>query len=319
MTKLFGVFICFLIGLAAWAVGGFFPILGAPLIAIMVGMVVGGWLPQRKDIQDGIGLASKKGLQAAIVLLGFGLNLGLVLETGRQGGLAILGAIFAGLVTAYLVQHIVKLPGKTPLLIGVGSAICGGSAIAAAAPAAGASEEEVATALSVTVFFNILAAFLFPYLGRALNLDYEGFGILAGAAINDTSSVTAAAAIWDQHFNLGTAALDVAVTIKLIRTLAIIPITLGIAYRNKGSQNQKAFPTFILYFLGAVLITTFLPLPAALISGLRTASRFLILTAMAAIGLKTNLPRLLKTSPRPLFLGFCCSLVILLTTLVIIL
>ena len=129
-------------------------------------------------------------------------------------------------------------------MIGVGSSICGGSAIAATAPVIDADDEEVAQAISVIFFFNVLAAIIFPHLGNLLGFAQntgEVFGIFAGTAVNDTSSVTAAASTWDNMFDLGTATLDKAVTVKLTRTLAIIPITLVLALirtkKEKGASE----------------------------------------------------------------------------------
>ncbi|MCI8854575.1 MAG: putative sulfate exporter family transporter [Lachnospiraceae bacterium] len=142
---------------------------------------------------------------------------------------------------------------------GVGSSICGGSAIAATATVIDADDEEVAQSISVIFFFNVLAAIIFPTLGaQILNFEHtpEAFGIFAGTAVNDTSSVTAAAATWDNMFGLGSATLDTAVTVKLTRTLAIIPITLVLALlrarKEKSSEGnafsfKSVFPFFILY------------------------------------------------------------------------
>ena len=166
-----------------------------------------------------------------------------------------------------------------------------------------------------------MAAILFPILGHAIGFDTtsgEAFGIFAGTAVNDTSSVTAAAATWDGMWGLGTATLDKAVTVKLTRTLAIIPITLVLALiqTKKGCREQgksvslKAiFPFFILYFIAACLITTIavhFGVAASFFAPLKTLSKFLIVVAMAAIGLNTNIVKLIRTGGKPLLLGLCC-------------
>jgi len=301
------------------------PLLGAPLVAILLGMLLALILGKSPEIKPGVDFAAKKILQYAIILLGFGLNLSLLLQTGRHSLLVILGTITAGLLTAFLLQKIIKLPGKISTLIGVGSAICGGSAIAATAPVIEAEEDEVASAISVVVFFNVLAVFIFPLLGNLFSMTPEQFGIFAGSAINDTSSVTAAASIWDTANNLGMQTLDTAVTVKLIRTLAIIPITLYLSYRSSRpavldsatSRRMTGIPTFILWFLAAAIIATLVPIPAVLINLLRAASRFMIVMAMTAIGLKTNIIKLVKTSDKPLLLGLSCSLAIIATSLLL--
>ena len=157
----------------------------------------------------------------------------------------ILATISTSLIIAYVLHRIMHVPGKISTLVGVGSSICGGSAIAATAPVIDADDEEVAQAISVIFFFNMLAALFFPALGALLGFSTtsgEAFGIFAGTAVNDTSSVTAAASTWDSLYQLGTQTLDKAVTVKLTRTLAIIPITLVLAFvrtRKAGSEGKK--------------------------------------------------------------------------------
>ncbi len=196
------------------------------------------------------------------------MNLTVVLKTGKQSLPIILSTITTSLVIAYVLHRVMKIPGKISTLVGVGSSICGGSAIAATAPVIDADDEEVAQAISVIFLFNILAAVLFPAFGALIGFDThsgEAFGIFAGTAVNDTSSVTAAASTWDSLYNLGNATLDKAVTVKLTRTLAIIPITLVLAViRTKNLEEEegnsvelrKIFPFFILYFVAASVITT---------------------------------------------------------------
>ena len=201
-----------------------------------------------------------------------------------------------------------------------GSSICGGSAVAATASVIDADDEEVAQAISVIFFFNMLAAIFFPALGALLGFSTtngEAFGIFAGTAINDTSSVTAAASTWDSLYGLGSQTLDKAVTVKLTRTLAIIPITLVLAFvRTKRAKTdgtkvnfKKIFPMFILYFLLASVITTICVsagVSASVFTPLKTLSKFLIVMAMCAVGLNTNIVKLVRTGGKPLIMGFCC-------------
>lgn len=199
-----------------------------------------------------------------------------------------------------------------------GSSICGGSAIAATAPVIDADDEEIAQSISVIFLFNIAAALLFPSLGSLLGLSNEGFGLFAGTAINDTSSVTAAAAAWDGIHHSNT--LEAATTVKLTRTLAIIPITLVLAFvrareekkatatgQEKNKIRLKAiFPFFVLFFVLASVVTTVFGLSAAITTPLKELSKFLIIMAMAAIGLNTNIVRLVRTGAKPILLGLCC-------------
>ena len=195
-----GFLLCLAIAIPSWLLGSCFPIVGGAVIAIIAGMIVALFLKNRTPFAEGIQFVSKKILQWAVVLLGFGMNLTVIVETGRQSLPIILCTISISLLIAYLLYKAMKLPAKTATLIGVGSSICGGSAIAATAPVIDASDEEVAQSISVIFLFNVIAAVLFPILGNVLGFDTtsgEAFGIFAGTAVNDTSSVTAAASTWD--------------------------------------------------------------------------------------------------------------------------
>ena len=227
-----GILICLLIAVPSWLIGKKFPVIGGPVIAIIIGMLLAlVWTPSG-NLKTGITFTSKKVLQLAVILLGFGLDLNVVLRTGSQSLPIIICTISTSLLIAFLLHKAMHIDSNISTLIGVGSSICGGSAIAATAPVIDADDEEVAQAISVIFFFNVLAALFFPILSHAIGFNTasgESFGIFAGTAINDTSSVTAAASTWDSMWNLGSQTLDKAVTVKLTRTLAIIPITLVLA------------------------------------------------------------------------------------------
>ena len=219
-----GILLCLLLAVPAWLLGKWIPVVGGPVFAILAGMLLTLFLKDKTRRQPGVNFTSKKLLQAAVVLLGFGLNLKVVLETGRKSLPIILSTITTSLVIAFLLKKLLKVPSKSATLIGVGSSICGGSAIAATAPVIDADDEEIAQSISVIFLFNIAAALIFPSLGGLLGLSDAGFGLFAGTAVNDTSSVTAAAAAWDGIHHSNT--LEAATIVKLTRTLAIIPITL---------------------------------------------------------------------------------------------
>lgn len=326
MNKNFkGLLLCLAIAIPSWFVGKMFPIIGGAVIAILAGMLITQLIKDKKPYEAGIKFTSKKILQWAVILLGFGLNLGVIIKTGMQSLPIILSTISISLITAYVIHKAMGIPSKISTLIGVGSSICGGSAVAATAPVIDADDEEVAQAISVIFFYNVVAAMLFPMLGQILGFSTttgEAFGVFAGTAVNDTSSVTAAAATWDSMWGLGSATLDKAVTVKLTRTLAIIPITLCLAYYySKKEQSstgkqvsiKQIFPFFILYFIGASVITTVaisMGVSAAVFGPIKTLSKFFIVWAMAAIGLNTNIVKLIKTGGTPLFLGACCWIAI---------
>ena len=328
-----GLLLCLVIAVPAWFAGLAFPVIGGPVIAIILGMIVTLFIKDSSSFQAGISYCSKKVLQYAVILLGFGLDLSVILETGRQSLPIIICTITTSLVIAFVLSKVMHIPGKISTLVGVGSSICGGSAIAATAPVIDADDEEVAQAISVIFFFNVLAAVLFPHFGNLLGFSQtsgEAFGIFAGTAINDTSSVTAAASTWDTMFGLGSATLDKAVTVKLTRTLAILPITLVLAfYRAKKEKSsagssvslKKIFPFFIIYFVIASVITTaatsLAGVPADFFSPLKELSKFFIVLAMAAIGLGTNIVKLVKTGGKPILLGLCCWIGITAVSLVL--
>lgn len=324
-----GFLLCLVISIPCWFLGNLLPVVGGPVFGILTGMLITLFLKDKTHLQEGITFTSKKILQYAVILLGFGLNLTVILETGKQSLPIILSTISTSLVIAFVLHKILHIPSKISTLVGVGSSICGGSAIAATAPVIDADDEEVAQSISVIFFFNMLAALLFPTLGSLLGFSTvtgESFGIFAGTAINDTSSVTAAAATWDSLYGLGSSTLDKAVTVKLTRTLAIIPITLVLAFirarKSKSNGNnlkiKNVFPMFILYFVIASVITTIATsfgVPVEVFSPLKSLSKFFIILAMSAVGLNTNIVKLVKTGSKPLLLGFCCWIGITVVTL----
>lgn len=318
-----GVLLCLVIALPSWFLGKRFPIVGGAVIAIVAGMIAALFIKNKAPFESGVKFTSKKILQWAVVLLGFGMNLTVIVNTGKQSLPIIVSTITTSLVIAFVLHKAMHIPGKISTLVGVGSSICGGSAIAATAPVIDADDEEVAQAISVIFFFNVLAAVFFPTLGKLLGFAAdtgEAFGIFAGTAINDTSSVTAAASTWDSMWGLGSATLDTAVTVKLTRTLAIIPITLVLAFvrtrkeKKSGETGKKVslkqiFPFFILYFVAASVITTVavsLGVDAGVFSPVKELSKFFIVLAMAAIGLNTDIVKLVKTGGKPIVMGFCC-------------
>ena len=318
-----GLVVCLAIAIPSWFLGKLFPIIGGPVIAILAGMLVSLFWTPNDTFKPGVTFTSKKILQYAVILLGFGLNLSVILETGKQSLPIIICTIAASLLIAYVLHKVMHIDSNISTLIGVGSSICGGSAVAATAPVIEADDEEVAQAISVIFFFNVIAALIFPVMGRFLGFDTtsgEAFGIFAGTAVNDTSSVTATASTWDSMWNLGSQTLDKAVTVKLTRTLAIIPITLVLALiqaKKKKTEDKtgnsfslkSVFPMFILWFIVASIITTVcisLGVEASVFSPLKDLSKFFIIMAMAAIGLGTNVVKLIKNGGKPILLGACC-------------
>ena len=311
-----GIIFCLLIAVPAWLLGKWLPVVGGPVFAILIGMCLALMIKEQPALEPGVKYTSKKILQYAVILLGFGMNLTDILEKGKQSLPIILATIITALVIAFVMYKVLKMDSKISTLVGVGSCICGGSAIAATAPVIDADDEEIAQAISVIFLFNVIAALIFPSLGGVLGLSNEGFGLFAGTAVNDTSSVTAAATAWDGIH--GSHTLEAATIVKLTRTLAIIPITLTLAVwqmkkaRKRGLAAggsfafKKIFPFFILFFVLASILTTVFALPSAVTGPMKEISKFLIVMAMAAIGFHTNLVKLVRTGGKPIFMGFCC-------------
>lgn len=319
-----GLLLCLALAVPCWLLGKAFPLVGGPVFAILAGMIVTLFYRNKAGTQAGIVYTSKRILQYAVILLGFGLNLSEIAKVGATSLPIIISTISTSLIVSFALYKLLNMPANISTLIGVGSSICGGSAIAATAPVIGADDEEIAQSISVIFLFNILAALIFPTLGGALGLSNEGFGLFAGTAVNDTSSVTAAASAWD-GMHPGANTLDQATIVKLTRTLAIIPITLVLAIwrtakvkRAGGAQEngfslKKVFPFFIIFFVLASVITTAATsagVAASAFQSFKELSKFFIIMAMGAIGLNTDLVKLVRTGGKPIFMGLCCWLAI---------
>lgn len=324
-----GLALCTAIGAVAWCMAEFIPVVGklvgGPVFAILIGMVLA-FVPRPAGFERGITFAGKKILQYSIIFIGFGMNIGKVVKVGGESLAVMLCTIAASLITAYLVGRALKVPGNTCTLIGVGTSICGGSAIAATAPVIDADDKEVAYAISTIFLFNILAVFIFPALGRVMAMSDMGFGMWAGTAINDTSSVVAAG------YSFSSVAGDYATIVKLTRTLMIIPITLALAFlqvrkaKQAGNEGgsyslKKIFPWFVLGFLVAAILNTVLgaalPISATAFTSLNDFGKFGIMVAMAGIGLNTNIKSLFKNGMRPILLGLCCWFAVAVVSLVV--
>lgn len=335
----YGILLCVAVAgistfLGGLSVGGFsLEVIGAPVFAIIFGMIITMCAPKlagSDNMKKGIKFTSKKILQYAVIILGFSLNLGTIAKVGTQSLPVIVCTIAVSLIVAAVMKKVLKMDGKVSTLIGVGSSICGGSAIAATAPVIEADDEEIAQSISVIFLFNVLAALIFPTLGHGIGMGSEGFAIFAGTAVNDTSSVTAAASTAEGIYNCGSI-LTTAVTVKLTRTLAIIPITLTLAvYRMKKAKKQggaestfsfkKIFPWFILFFIGAAVLTTIVGIlpessftawySADFVKAMKWLAKFFIAMAMCAIGLNTNLVQLIKKGGKPIAMGFACWVMI---------
>ena len=323
-----GIALCLSIAVPAWLFGRAVPVVGGAIFAIAAGIAISQLAPKIGGAKLGAGVkfTSKKLLQLSIILLGFNMNFYSVFEVGRQSLYVMVFTLTLAFLTAYFVGRLLKLFGNIPILVGVGTAICGGSAIAAAAPAIRASEEEIGQAISTIFLFNIIAAFVFPFLGGVFGLSDMGFGMWAGTAINDTSSVVAAGTTWSGAAG-NDSALEYATIVKLTRTLMIIPVTIALALyasRKSGADSQGggfklagSFPWFVLFFLLAALLNTFAPIPQGASLALSETGKFVIIMAMGAIGLGTNIRKLVSHGIRPIVLGVACWFVVASVSLVV--
>ncbi|HEX8618038.1 MAG TPA: putative sulfate exporter family transporter [Thermoanaerobaculia bacterium] len=241
--------------------------------------------------------ATKLLLQVSVVGLGFGMNLGKVVEAGRAGILFTLATIAGTLLAGYALGRAMRISSGTAHLISSGTAICGGSAIAAVGPVIGASDEEMSVSLGTVFILNSIALFVFPAVGAALHLTQAQFGVWAAIAIHDTSSVVGAAAAY------GGEALQIATTVKLTRALWIVPLTLGTAYAFRKHAAKVTLPWFILFFLIASVVRTYVPAPQLAWDVLVRIARIGLTVTLFLIGSSLSRQSLARVGIRPLVLG----------------
>jgi len=299
------------VAVVATVVGGAVPMVGAPVVAVVGGIAVAVVRRPRARFTPGVAFSSKTVLQGSIVVLGFGLSLGQVVSTGAASLPVLTGTLAAALGMAWLGGRVLRVGGDVRTLIGVGTAICGASAIAATDAVIGADESDVSYAVATIFTFNVVAVLLYPAVGHGLGLSQHAFGLWAGTAVNDLSSVVAASTVY------GHAAASYGVIVKLTRTLAIIPICLGLAAlrgrRRRAAGEElppgrwgglrRVLPLFIVTFVAAVGVNTLGLVPAGWHHGLSDLATWMITAALAAIGLSTDVGRIRRAGLRPLALG----------------
>lgn len=275
--------------------------LGSPPLALALGLVVA--LTMGNPFPDLQGKTTRILLQASVVLLGFGMNLGLIYRAGKDGIVLTVITIFGTLALGYAIGKLLGVRGRISALISTGTAICGGSAIAAAAPGIEAEPEQISISLGTVFVLNAIALFLFPFVGHELNLTQHQFGMWAAIAIHDTSSVVGAASAYGQE------ALATATTVKLVRALWIAPVALllMLLYRRRypNAKAKIAIPWFILLFLLAVAARSYAPLwilPSLFDSLVNLAKAGMTVT-LFLIGTSLTLESIKTTRWRPLFQG----------------
>ena len=303
-------------------------IIGASVIAIFIGMLINHFRKPSAQIQAGLNFTSRTILKFAIILLGASLSIGTILNVGRMSLIVMVFTLATCFGGGYFVGKALGLNWKLSNLISAGTGICGGSAIAAISPVIDAKDEDIAYAMSATFLFDMIMILAFPLLGKWLNLSDMAYGLWAGTAVNDTSSVVAAGYAYSEL------AGDFATMVKLTRTLSIIPTVLVFAFihirlKKKEALNGAAakettnlniksiFPWFILGFIGMALINSTGILPVALTSTLKAVSKFLMVTALAAIGLKTDFNKMKKSGINPMIHGFIISAAVVIVAIVV--
>ena len=274
---------------------------GSPPIALALGLLLA--FTAGNPFPELSGKPTKYLLQTSVVLLGFGMNLEAIVKAGRDGILFTIATIFGTLALGYFAGRFLTVPAKTSALISSGTAICGGSAIAAVGPAINAEHDEMSVSLGTVFILNSIALFLFPILGHAIGLNENQFGIWAAIAIHDTSSVVGAAQAY------GAEALATATTVKLARALWIAPIALIFAFlyrkADTDAKAKVAIPWFIFLFIGAAAFRTYAPtfvLPSIFDSLVNLAKAGMTIT-LFLIGASLTPRTLKKVGIRPLIQG----------------
>ncbi|KYG75540.1 YeiH family protein [Roseivirga echinicomitans] len=278
------------LGLAALCL---LPAINAP-IALIMGLIFGSIIGDVGFNQ--VPKITKWLLQIAVVALGFGIAVDKAIAAGSEGFTLTALSVVAVLGLGLLLTKRFNLDKKMSFLISSGTAICGGSAIASMAPVINASTREISSALAVVFVLNAVAVFIFPSLGAFMHMTQHQFGLWCAVAIHDTSSVVGAASVY------GKEALELATTAKLVRVLWIIPLMLGMAVFTKDKKQFK-FPWFVLFFILAMVISTFLPLPKALTLSMFTFSKSLMSLVLFLMGTSLTLKEFKVVGYKPLVYG----------------
>ncbi|NOV00991.1 YeiH family protein [Paenibacillus planticolens] len=320
-----GLLLVLVLAAAAQWIGSLIPLIGGPVFGIVFGIILNHTYGKPANSLQGILFTSKKVLQWAIICLGAGLSLSQVWKTGLESLSVMLFSLTAAFLAAYGIGRLMGVPLKLQSLIGVGTAICGGSAIAAVSPILEAKEDEIAYSISTIFLFNVVAVLVFPALGHFLGLTQKGFGLWAGTAINDTSSVVAAGYIF------GNDAGTYATIVKLTRTTMIIPISLlftvikAVNKKREAAESGKTshfqfmtiFPWFIIWFLIASFLYTIGVIPAGIQPYIGDIGKFMIVMALTAIGLNADFRKMIQTGYKPILLGLIVWIVVAVVSLIV--
>lgn len=302
-------------------------LIGASVIALFIGMIFNYLRKPAELFTSGLQFTSKKILKFAIIFLGASLNIRIVLEVGKMSLYVMVFTLLTCFGIGHFVGKALKINWKLSNMISAGTGICGGSAIAAIAPVIDADDSDIAYAMSATFLFDMAMIVLFPVMGQAMGLSDMAYGLWAGTAVNDTSSVVAAGYAFSE------AAGDFATMVKLTRTLSIIPTVIVFALisahlkrKEAGADGEtvmadlrliKIIPWFILGFLALAVINSFGVIQETVSSGMKDVSKFLMVCALAAIGLNTSFKDMKKSGFAPMLHGFIISLLVVIVAIAV--
>lgn len=304
-----GLVLCLAIGIISYFLGLKYPIVGGSVFGILIGILIRNTYGMNQTLEPGITFTAKKILKVSIIVLGAGLNLSQIWKTGISSLSVMIFTLATAYIVAYLFGKLLKVPENLIHLIGTGTAICGASAIAAVSPIVEADESEICYSISTIFLFNVLAVLIFPAFGYLIGMSDSAFGLWAGTAVNDTSSVVAAGYIYSD------AAGAYATIVKLTRTTMIIPIALiyvaFMASKKKHMASESGsdfsvrsiFPWFILGFLAAALLNTMGLIAGPAVEFATWLGKFLIILALSAVGLQANVREMISTGYKPMLLG----------------
>lgn len=321
-----GIVFTILLALLSYFISDLIPrnILGASVIALLIGMSINPFLRQYKVLGKGFRFTSGFILKTSIVLMGASLSFSQVISVGKYSLIVMLFTLVTAFGGGYILGRIFKMNWKLSSLISAGTGICGGSAVAAIAPTIKAKTSDVAYAISATFIFDIIMVILFPIAGRFFGMSDMGFGLWTGTAVNDTSSVVAAGYAFSE------AAGNYSIIVKLTRTLAIVPIVLIFSYINSRVESKNSngeervkvkikeiFPWFIILFIIVVGIKSTGIISENVSSTLSAISKFGMVMSLGAIGLNTNFKEVSKSGFLPMLHGFIISLLVVVVSFLV--
>lgn len=329
---LIGIFITVILAVVSNFLSGLIPykLISGGVFALLIGMALNPLITKNNMFKDGLKFTSSKVLKIGIIFMGASLSFSQVVRVGKFSLIVMTFTLITAFVGGYLLGKLFNMDWKLSSLIAAGTGICGGSAIAAISPVIEAEDSDIAYAISATFIFDIVMVVLFPIMGKYFGMTDLGYGLWAGTAVNDTSSVVAAG------YAFSDAAGKFSVIVKLTRTLSIVPVTLIFAYINEKLKNKneeqfsssqgknpkkvsikRIFPWFILMFLVMVAIKSIGIIPEVASNYITTISKFFMVMALGAIGLQTNYNKLAKSGVAPMLHGFIISALVVIVSFLV--